>query len=342
LTHHGVTHYKIGQLIADRNVIINHPERSIELEIDHYRSIWKRTSDLLDHRQSRPEQATARAVNYMKQPLQHRMPTAFTGMYKELGLDPVRKKRSGLTAAIIREQGVNSDREMAYALWLAGFDVKDIHMTDLISGAEDLNDIQFVVFVGGFSNSDVLGSAKGWAGSFKFNEKAKRALSSFYARKDTLSLGVCNGCQLMMELELIYPENPKHPKMHHNTSGKFECAFVDVIIPESSSVLLKSLAGARLGVWIAHGEGRFRLNSENDYVIPMKYAYEAFPGNPNGSSYAAAALCSTDGRHLAMMPHLERSLFPWNWPYKETGHNWEVSPWMIPFANARQWLEDLK
>ncbi|MEQ9022370.1 MAG: phosphoribosylformylglycinamidine synthase subunit PurQ, partial [Pseudomonadales bacterium] len=138
-----------------------------------------------------------------------------------------RKGKSGVKAAIIREQGVNSDREMAYALWLAGFDVKDVHMTDLITGREDLSEVNMIVFVGGFSNSDVLGSAKGWAGSFLFNEKAKAALDAFYAREDTLSLGVCNGCQLMMELGLIYPEmGDNHPKMHHNNSEKFECGFV--------------------------------------------------------------------------------------------------------------------
>src|SRR5687767_2135430 len=132
-------------------------------------------------------------------------------------------------------------------------------MTDLVSGREDLSDVNVIVFVGGFSNSDVLGSAKGWAGAFLYNPKAKEALDKFYARKDTLSLGVCNGCQLMMELGLLYPEWKDHPKMHHNSSEKFESIFLTIEIPENDSVMLKSFGGTKLGVWVAHGEGRFKL-----------------------------------------------------------------------------------
>ena len=124
---------------------------------------------------------------------------------------------------MIREKGINSEREMAYMLHIAGFDVKDVHMTDIVNGKENLEDIQMVVFPGGFSNSDVLGSAKGWAGIFKFNDVAKSVLKNFYSRNDTLSLGVCNGCQLMMELGLIYPRlGDKHPTMKINKSKKFE------------------------------------------------------------------------------------------------------------------------
>ena len=228
---------------------------------------------------------------------------------------------------------------MAYALWMAGFDVKDVHMTDLISGREDLTDINFIVFVGGFSNSDVLGSAKGWAGSFLYNPKAKKTIDDFYDREDTLSLGVCNGCQLMMELKKIYPMDIDHPQLHHNVSGKFESAFINVTIQPNDSILLNSLSGCRLGIWIAHGEGRFDLKGhEKTYEIPMQYSYDEFPGNPNGSSFGAAALASKDGRHLAMMPHLERSLFPWNWGHYQNKMVHEVSPWMEPFINARKWV----
>ena len=230
---------------------------------------------------------------------------------------------------------------MAYALYLAGFDVKDVHMTDLVQGREDLSDVQMIVFVGGFSNSDVLGSAKGWAGSFLFNEKAKKALDGFYARKDTLSLGVCNGCQLMMELEVIYPTMKDHPKMHHNQTGKFECGFVGVNIQENNAVMLRGMENSTLGIWLAHGEGRFQLEGNTDqYHIPVKYTYDQLPGNPNGSDLSAAALVSEDGRHLAIMPHLERSLFPWNWAHYEDKLGHEVSPWLIPFANAFEWLKD--
>ncbi|HEX6889561.1 MAG TPA: phosphoribosylformylglycinamidine synthase subunit PurQ, partial [Chryseolinea sp.] len=243
--------------------------------------------------------------------------------------------------AIIREKGVNGDREMAYTLYLAGFDVKDIHMTDLVSGREDLSDVNMIVFVGGFSNSDVLGSAKGWAGAFLYNPKAKQALDNFYKRHDTLSLGVCNGCQLMMELGLLYPEWRDHPKMHHNGSGKFESTFINVTIPENNSVLMSSLAGARLGVWVAHGEGRFVLpEDKSKFQVAATYSHVEYPGNPNDSDFAVAALASKNGRHVAIMPHLERSLFPWNWGYYPKMRKDDmISPWIEPFINARDWVK---
>ena len=260
-----------------------------------------------------------------------------------MGLNPDRKEKNGITAAIIREKGTNGEREMAYSLYLAGFDVKDVHMTDLTSGRETLEDVQFAVFCGGFSNSDVLGSAKGWAGGFKYNEKAKSSLRNFFSREDTLSLGVCNGCQLLMELGLIFPElGEKHPRMQHNSSKKFESTFVSLEIPENNSVMFKSLEGSKLGIWVAHGEGRFDLpEEESNYNITAKYLYDEYPGNPNGSDYSAAAVCSKDGRHIAMMPHLERTIFPWqNAFYPFTYRKHEVTPWMEAFVNAREWLKD--
>ena len=230
---------------------------------------------------------------------------------------------------------------MAYALYLAGFDVKDVMMTDLISGRETLEDINLIVFCGGFSNSDVLGSAKGWAGAFLYNPKAKEALDRFYARKDTLSLGICNGCQLMVELNLINPEHQQRTRMLHNDSHKFESAFLGLTIPENNSVMLGSLSGSKLGIWVAHGEGKFSLpEGEENYNIVAKYSYNSYPGNPNGSDYSVAGICSKDGRHLAMMPHLERSIFPWQnayYPYKR--HMDEVTPWIEAFVNAREWVE---
>jgi phosphoribosylformylglycinamidine synthase len=219
--------------------------------------------------------------------------------------------------------------------------VKDVHMTDLISGREDLSDVNMIAFVGGFSNSDVLGSAKGWAGAFLYNEKAKAALDAFYQREDTLSLGVCNGCQLMVELDLVCPDHKKKPKMLHNASGKFESAFLTVEVTESKSIMLNALAGSRLGIWVAHGEGQFQLPmAEDDYAIAAKYAYQAYPGNPNGSAYNVAALCSVDGRHLAIMPHLERSIFPWQWAHYPAQRNGDqLSPWLLAFVEARKWVE---
>ncbi len=229
---------------------------------------------------------------------------------------------------------------MAYAMHLAGFDVKDVHMTDLISGRETLEDISFIVFVGGFSNSDVLGSAKGWAGAFLYNPKAKKALDAFYAREDTLSLGVCNGCQVMMELKLINPDDKEHPRMLHNSSGKFESAFLGMEISENNSVMLNTLSGSKLGVWVAHGEGKFEFPSGTSaYNIAGRFTYQEYPGNPNGSPEGITAICSDDGRHLAMMPHLERSFLPWQWAhYPDNREMDEASPWLEAFTNARDWI----
>lgn len=343
LQDYGVGAAIIARPIEERKLVISKDTFRKEFDIDRLRDIWYKTSYLLDRKQSGEACAAQRFENYKNQPLQFGFNPSFTGKMEDLGLNPHRQERSGLTAAIIREKGTNGEREMAYSLWLAGFDVKDVHMTDLTSGRETLEDVQFAVFCGGFSNSDVLGSSKGWAGGFRYNEKAKTALNNFFAREDTLSLGICNGCQLLMELGLIYPEmGDNHPKMHHNVSHKFESTFVTLEIPKNESVMLKSLEGTKLGVWVAHGEGRFRLpESESNYNVVAKYLYDEYPGNPNGSDYATAAVCSRDGRHLAMMPHPERSIFPWqNAWYPHAYRKHEVTPWMEAFANAREWLKE--
>jgi len=310
------------------------------LDIDNLRDTWFETSYLFDCKQVGGEKAKERYNNYKKQPLTYQFSENFTGKLAQYGISH-QHKPAAVKAAIIREKGCQCDRETAYALYLAGFEVKDVHMTDLISGRENLEDINMIVFVGGFSNSDVLGSAKGWAGAFKYNEKARLALENFYKRKDTLSLGICNGCQLMVELGLIYPQQAEKPKMLHNESHKFESKFLNVNILPNNSVMLSSLAGSRLGIWIAHGEGKFHLPyPETAYHIPMKYSYPDYPANPNGSAYNTAAICSEDGRHLAMMPHLERAVFSWQWAnYPAERKQDEVSPWIEAFVNAREWVE---
>nr|WP_319398523.1 phosphoribosylformylglycinamidine synthase [uncultured Carboxylicivirga sp.] len=333
----------IGSPVAERTLTITKGADTLSFDIDEMRDAWYKTSYLLDRRQSTEKLAKERFDNYKNQPLQFNFNEGFSGKLADLGLDAVRKGKSGVKAAIIREKGVNGDREMAYSMYLAGFDVKDVHMTDLITGRETLEDINFIVFVGGFSNSDVLGSAKGWAGAFLYNEKAKAALDAFYAREDTLSLGVCNGCQLMVELGLVYPDHAEKPTMLHNESHKFESNFVNMDIADNNSVMLNTLAGSRLGVWIAHGEGKFNMPyAEDQYHIAGKYSYNAYPANPNGSDFATAAICSKDGRHLAMMPHLERAIFPWQWAHYPTDRNDEVSPWIEAFVNARKWVEEKK
>ncbi len=310
--------------------------------IDYLRDVWYSTSYLLDRKQSMNGCAKKRFENYKQQPLEFVFDKSFTGKLSQFGLDPNRRTPSGIKAAIIREKGTNGEREMAYMLYLAGFDVKDVTMTDLISGRETLEDINMVVYCGGFSNSDVLGSAKGWAGSFLFNPKAKAALDNFYAREDTLSLGVCNGCQLMMELGLITPEDKKKGKMLHNDSHKFESNFLGVTVPMNRSVMFGSLSGSKLGIWVAHGEGKFSLPyPEDHYNVVLKYSYDEYPGNPNGSDYSVAGIASQDGRHLAMMPHLERACFPWENAYYPLDRKNEdqITPWMEAFVNARKWVE---
>ncbi|MCU0430931.1 MAG: phosphoribosylformylglycinamidine synthase [Cytophagaceae bacterium] len=309
--------------------------------VDALRDVWYKTSYLLDAQQSGESFARERYESYKKHGLNYSFPSSFGGSFATMGLSPERKEKGKVKAAIIREKGVNGDREMAYSMWLAGFEVKDVHMTDLVSGREDLSDVQFIVFVGGFSNSDVLGSAKGWAGAFLFNEKAKRALDQFYARPDTMSLGVCNGCQLMVELGLIYPDHDQKPKMAHNSSGKFESIFLGVKVPESVSIMMQGLQGSELGIWVAHGEGKFTFPYDlSKYQVALRYSHSSYPANPNGSPADIAGIASANGRHLAMMPHLERAVFPWQCGYyPEERRSDDCTPWLAAFVNARQWLE---
>lgn len=334
----------LGKVNLDRRFVLKHGEKSLDLSINTLRDHWFKSSYLLDRKQCGAELALQRYKNFKTQEIRFNFNNSFTGTANAFNIDLKRRNSSGIKAAIIREKGVNGDREMAYSLYLAGFDVKDVHMTDLIQGREDLSEINMIVFVGGFSNSDVLGSAKGWAGAFLYNEKAKQALDQFYQREDTLSLGVCNGCQLMMELGLLTPEQDQKPGMLHNESGKFESGFINVDIQENNAVMLKSLAGSRLGIWVAHGEGKFDFPYEEQaYSIPIKYSCDSYPGNPNGSQYHAAALSSKDGRHLVMMPHLERAIFPWQWAhYPADRKRDEITPWIEAFVNAREWVKKIK
>lgn len=341
----GVAYVKLGQPTDERHILATKDGATYQFGIDYLRDVWYETSYLLDTKQSFNGCARKRYENYKQQPIEFNIVQPnWKGTFESLGITPERRTPTGIRAAIIREKGTNGEREMAYSLYLAGFDVKDVMMTDLISGRETLDDINMIVFCGGFSNSDVLGSAKGWAGAFLYNPKAKAALDRFYAREDTLSLGVCNGCQLMVELNLINPEHKHRARMLHNDSHKFESAFLGVTVPTNRSVMFGSLSGDRLGIWVAHGEGKFSLpEAEDKYNVVLKYSYDEYPGNPNGSDYSVAGICSADGRHLAMMPHLERSCFPWQCgTYPEPRRADEVTPWVEAFVNARKWIEERK
>ncbi|AXT50516.1 phosphoribosylformylglycinamidine synthase [Aquimarina sp. BL5] len=338
LSEHNIQFFNIGKVTNKASLEIINTDESFDFNITALRKIWFRTSYLLDQKQTANNLANDRFDNFAKQPLQYTFPKHFNGKLPVIDNDNPKPK-----AAIIREKGSNSEREMANAMYLAGFDVKDVHMTDLITGRETLEDIQFIGAVGGFSNSDVLGSAKGWAGAFLYNEKANTALNNFFKREDTLSVGICNGCQLFMELEVINPEHSEHGKMHHNDSHKHESGFTSVKIQKNNSVMLSSLEGSTLGVWISHGEGKFNLPlSEDQYNIVAKYGYEGYPANPNGSDYNTAMMCDATGRHLVMMPHIERSTFQWNWANYPKGRQDEVSPWIEAFVNARLWIGDTK
>lgn len=335
LSNIGVSACKLGSYQDERSLDIIIEGSNLSFDINSYRDTWYKTSYLFDKRQSGEECATERFENYKNQPLEYKFAPQFDG-----NIVPEVKERP--IAAIIREKGSNGDREMAYALYLAGFDVKDVHTTDLISGEEKLEDVRLIVFVGGFSNADTLGSAKGWAGALLYNEQARTTIENYYAREDTLSLGICNGCQLMTELGLVTPNKRESaPKMKHNNSHKFESGFVGVTVTESPSIMLKSLNGSKLGIWVAHGEGKFDFPTPvENYNIALKYNYNSYPANPNGSPEACAGICSDDGRHLAMMPHPERCLRPWNWPYYPAELSQDkVTPWVEMFVNARKWVE---
>lgn len=337
---HGIRAENIAK-VGGEDLVIANRDFTFTKAVNDILSIWYQPSASLELYQCAKEQADERRRTYGHHPLTFKFPAEFRGTWAAEGLSARRSGRSGIVGAIIREKGTNGDREMAYALHAAGFDVKDITMWDLMTGAERLKDVNLAVFPGGFSNSDVLGAARGWAGVFRYNERARRVLEAFFSREDTLSLGVCNGCQLMMELGLLYPRNIKQPRMARNLSGKFESSFLGVSVPESPSILLKGLAGSQMGIWVAHGEGRFVLpEDEASYQIALCYAHSSYPANPNGSERDVAGLCSFDGRHLAMMPHLERSIFPWQWGWYP--HTWqhEITPWLTAFKAGIDWIKE--
>ncbi|MCB0382757.1 MAG: phosphoribosylformylglycinamidine synthase subunit PurQ, partial [Psychroserpens sp.] len=338
LSEANIEFFNIGKTTNNDVLSIINNNEVFTMTISRLRDMWYKTSFLLDQKQTANDLAKTRFENYAVQPLTYKFPKHFTG---KLPVFSSKNDQPRPKAAILREKGSNSEREMANAMYLAGFDVKDVHMTDLISGRETLEDIKFLGAVGGFSNSDVLGSAKGWAGAIKYNENANRAIKNFFERKDTLSVGICNGCQLWMELDLINPEHETHGKMIHNDSHKHESSFTSVSIQENHSIMLSTLAGSTLGVWISHGEGKFHLPyDESKYYIVAKYGYDAYPANPNGSDFNTAMLCDKTGRHLVTMPHIERSTFQWNWAHYPSHRKDEVSPWLEAFVNARKWIEN--
>ncbi len=342
LSQRGIQYSTIGSVIPEKTIRFDLENMTTSCPLDELRKAWVEPSHRLDLLQTKPAQARERLETLGRFPLDYRFPKNFDGLLTTHGCRFDSQGDERLTAAVIREQGTNGERELAFALFAAGFKVRDVTMTDLLSGRESLTDVHFVGFPGGFANSDVLGSARGWAGSFKYNSRALDALTSFMRRPHTLSVGICNGCQLMVALDLLYPEHQKKMAMLHNRSGKFESAFIPLEINATKSIMLQPLIGTKLGIWVAHGEGRFSLpEGEHAYDIAARYVTSSYPANPNGSDYNAAAVCSADGRHLAVMPHLERSSLPWHWAHYpfDLKKTHQVSPWMLAFVAARHWIE---
>ncbi len=346
--------YEVAHTLKDKRVIIV-SKGNIVFEEDMFklRDLWEETSYRLDRLQANPECVDEeKKVIYLRQGPKYHL--TFT---PEKTPSVILKRNSKPRIAIIREEGSNGDREMAAAFYLAGFEPWDVCMQDLIDEKITLKEFKGVAFVGGFSYADVLGSAKGWAANIRFS-KLRKEFENFYMRKDTFSLGVCNGCQLMALLGWVpwYGiEDERQPRLLWNKSGRFESRWATVKILPSPSIMLKGMEGSVLGIWIAHGEGRFFFPDEEimEKVIekglaPMRYVdddgniTETYPFNPNGSPIGITALCTEDGRHLAMMPHPERCFQLWQLPW--TPENWKklkASPWLKLFQNARQWCDSL-
>ena len=343
----------IGKATSSPDIQISvNNQRVLKSPMPELRDLWEATSFQLERRQTNPSSVTQEEAS-----LHTRTGPKFTVPFAPTPTPPAILNASRKPAvAIVREEGSNGDREMTSAFFAAGFEPWDVTTSDLLSGTIALGE-QFrgVVFVGGFSYADVLDSAKGWAGVIRFNDGLRAQFDAFYNRPDTFSLGVCNGCQLMALLGWVpFPglANAEQPRFIRNESARFESRFSTVQIEDSPAIMFKNMAGASLGVWVAHGEGRAffpradvldRVIAEN--LSPVRYVNdnniptEAYPFNPNGSPRGIAGLCSPDGRHLAMMPHPERTFLKWQWGYMPT--NWkrdlQASPWLQIFQNAREW-----
>ena len=252
--------------------------------------------------------------------------------------------------AVLREQGVNGQMEMAAAFDRAGFTAVDVHMSDLIAGRQDLSDCHGLAACGGFSYGDVLGAGEGWAKSILFNEAVRSRFEQFFARTDTFALGVCNGCQMLSALQEIIPGTDHWPRFARNRSEQYEARLSLVKVEPSPSVLLSGMEGSHLPIVVAHGEGRAQFASPEEQaalegagLVAMRFIDHdlqvtgSYPSNPNGSPDGITGLCNEDGRITIMMPHPERVFraAQLSWCPSE----WETdSGWMRLFRNARVWL----
>ncbi|KAK9744911.1 AIR synthase related protein, C-terminal domain [Popillia japonica] len=344
--------YKIGKSVGfgmQSRIAITVNNSSIESSVLPLMKMWEDTSYRLELRQTIKECADA----------EYESLSTRTGPKYKLSFDPDSTKcfarDAPVKVAVLREEGTNGDREMAAALVRVGFKVWDVTMQDLLSGAITLDEFRGVIFPGGFSYADVLGSAKGWAASILFNEEIEHQFKKFVSRPDTFSLGVCNGCQLMALIgwvgHLEDPQGKPDIMLEHNKSERYECRWSTVKITKSQAIMLRGMDESIFGVWVAHGEGRFVFKDDRVYrdlvadkCVCLRYVddygapTEAYPMNPNGSVEGLAGICSKDGRHLAMMPHPERCVQPFQWPYMPRDWtNFQKSPWEKMFRNAYEW-----
>lgn len=344
----------IGDTISQKRVVFSiNDEVVLDEDMRRLRALWEETSYHLEMLQANPECVLEeKEINYDR-----KGPDYVVAFDPEQTPEIIIKKKSKPVVAIIREEGSNGDREMSSSFFMAGFDAWDVTMTDLMEEHAALSDFKGVVFVGGFSYADVFDSAKGWAGTIRFNSKLFEQFHKFYQRTDTFSLGVCNGCQLAALLGWVPWQgitDKAQPRFIHNKSGRFESRFTTVKILESPSIMLHGMEGSTLGIWTAHGEGRAHFPDKTilnevraKKLAPVRYVddsgevTEKYPFNPNSSPLGIAGLCSADGRHLAMMPHPERVTLNWQWGWmpEDMKATLKASPWLKLFQNAREWCD---
>ncbi len=353
---HGISCRIIGNTTKQKNLFIKYgKDMLVKISTDKLLCWWQSTSDELEKYQMNP----AYACQQKKRHARKNPPYSLT-FIPEPTSDSLLAKSKKPKVAIIREEGSNGDREMTSAFYMAGFEPWDITMTDLLSGSANLAEFRGAAFVGGFPYADVLGSAKGWAGTIRFNSVFTKSFNDFYNRKDTFSLGVCNGCQLMTLIGWIPwagMQEQKQPRFISNPSGRFESRWVTVKVLESPSIMLRGMEGSVLGVWIAHREGCLHFpdselfkQAQKEKLFPLAYAddngdpTQYYPFNPNSSPGGYTSMCSPDGRHIAMMPHPERAFLKWQWPWMPDAFAKEIkaSPWLKMFQNARTWCEENK
>jgi len=346
----------LGKTLKQKELVIKNAGQTIcSIETGTLLKWWESTSDELEKHQMNPVYAAKQAKSHIR-----KGPSYNISFVPEITAPEIIARPDKPRIAVIREEGSNGDREMSSAFYMAGFEPWDVTMTDLLAKQISLKEFRGAVFVGGFSYADVLDSAKGWAGIIKFNSGLSNMFDEFYKRPDTFSLGVCNGCQLLSLLGMVpfkgIPEI-KQPRFISNPSGRFESRWATVKILKSPSIMLSGMEGTVFGIWVAHREGHmycpdkevFTKATDNN-LMPIVYVddegsiagEDSYPFNPNSSPGGYTAICSEDGRHLAMMPHPERAFLLWQMPWLPESLKKELkaSPWLKMFQNARKWCEE--